>query len=615
MEGSDSDTRRRASKDLIRGMCKQYEEKTTQICSEYVAKLLQQYSLNPHQQWRAKDAALQLVLAVSVKSMSQNFGVSETNKYIDIMEIFSTKVLPEISMANVNALPFIRADSIKFIAVFRNQFSIEQMKSLLPPLISHLRSEHAVVATYAAIGIEKLLLVKDKRPGSNEKTYRFGKNDVQPFLEDLFKGLFQVLDNADMPDNAYVMKAIMRCLNTAQETIVPVSTIVLGKTVAYLNKICGNPSNPRFNHYLFESIAILVSKVCQTENVVIDTFESNLFPPFQQILVQDVIEFAPYVFQILAQLLELRPGSGTPGMGFSAPYTALFPPLLSPVLWERKGNVPALVRLLQAYLRKDATWLANENRIPPILGIFQKLLASRATEEYAFSLLGTVFITMSPQQLDSYVRDLFNLILNRLQAKKDLKIVRFMTLFMSVIACKYDANFLHSCLDRVQKDILFMLIKQVWLPAFDEKMILSNQEKKIFAVGMTKLATETSSPVLSQDPSLFAMLVRAILIVVAPEIEEAKIMQLNNGLIVESDKEEDEVSFDSTFSKLQFASTGIDNDPVPEIKDPNQFLARSLAHLGSLYPAKYSASLTSCLSKEQYVVLQGFLTQAGVAFQ
>eukprot|EP00612_Vaucheria_litorea_P003501 CAMPEP_0171468292 /NCGR_PEP_ID=MMETSP0945-20130129/10509_1 /TAXON_ID=109269 /ORGANISM="Vaucheria litorea, Strain CCMP2940" /LENGTH=220 /DNA_ID=CAMNT_0011997031 /DNA_START=88 /DNA_END=746 /DNA_ORIENTATION=+ len=220
---------------------------------------------------------------------------------------------------------------------------------------------------------------------------------------------------------------------------------------------------------------------------------------------------------------------------------------------------------------------------------------------------------MSPQQLDSYVRDLFNLILNRLQAKKDLKIVRFMTLFMSVIACKYDANFLHSCLDRVQKDILFMLIKQVWLPAFDEKMILSNQEKKIFAVGMTKLATETSSPVLSQDPSLFAMLVRAILIVVAPEIEEAKIMQLNNGLIVESDKEEDEVSFDSTFSKLQFASTGIDNDPVPEIKDPNQFLARSLAHLGSLYPAKYSASLTSCLSKEQYVVLQGFLTQAGVA--
>jgi CAS/CSE protein, C-terminus len=60
-----------------------------------------------------------------------------------------------------------------------------------------------------------------------------------------------------------------------------------------------------------------------------------------QVLSQDVIEFHPYVFQILAQLLELRPGQ------FSAAYTALFPPLMLPQLWERRGNVPALVRLVQ----------------------------------------------------------------------------------------------------------------------------------------------------------------------------------------------------------------------------------------------------------------------------
>jgi CAS/CSE protein, C-terminus len=61
----------------------------------------------------------------------------------------------------------------------------------------------------------------------------------------------------------------------------------------------------------------------------------------KQVLSQDVIEFHPYVFQILAQLLELRPGQ------FSAAYTALFPPLMLPQLWERRGNVPALVRLVQ----------------------------------------------------------------------------------------------------------------------------------------------------------------------------------------------------------------------------------------------------------------------------
>jgi len=32
----------------------------------------------------------------------------------------------------------------------------------------------------------------------------------------------------------------------------------------------------------------------------------------------------------------------------------IFPALLMPAYWELTGNVPALVRLLGAYLRKDA---------------------------------------------------------------------------------------------------------------------------------------------------------------------------------------------------------------------------------------------------------------------
>ncbi len=52
-------------------------------------------------------------------------------------------------------------------------------------------------------------------------------------------------------------------------------------------------------------------------------------------------EFHPYVFQVFAQLIELRPAP-LPQL-----YLQIFPPLLSPVFWERSGNVPALVRLLQ----------------------------------------------------------------------------------------------------------------------------------------------------------------------------------------------------------------------------------------------------------------------------
>lgn len=57
-------------------------------------------------------------------------------------------------------------------------------------------------------------------------------------------------------------------------------------------------------------------------------------------------EFIPYVFQVLALLLEVNPG------GISETYLGLFQPLLQPVLWENSGNIPPLVRLLQAYISK-----------------------------------------------------------------------------------------------------------------------------------------------------------------------------------------------------------------------------------------------------------------------
>ena len=61
----------------------------------------------------------------------------------------------------------------------------------------------------------------------------------------------------------------------------------------------------------------------------------------------------PYILQIISLLLEVSP------VPISAAYAELFPPLLLVVMWERKSNVPALIRIVQAYLRKvksDSPW-------------------------------------------------------------------------------------------------------------------------------------------------------------------------------------------------------------------------------------------------------------------
>lgn len=63
-------------------------------------------------------------------------------------------------------------------------------------------------------------------------------------------------------------------------------------------------------------------------------------------------EFLPYVFQVMSLLLEIHSNS------IPSSYMALFPHLLQPVLWERTGNIPPLVRLLQAYLEKGGASIA-----------------------------------------------------------------------------------------------------------------------------------------------------------------------------------------------------------------------------------------------------------------
>ena len=77
-----------------------------------------------------------------------------------------------------------------------------------------------------------------------------------------------------------------------------------------------------------------------------------MFPIFKYVLEQDITEFIPYAFQLLSLMLELHDQS-IPNV-----YLELFLFLLMPVLWERPGYIPALVKLLQSYIKKASGTIA-----------------------------------------------------------------------------------------------------------------------------------------------------------------------------------------------------------------------------------------------------------------
>lgn len=91
LQGSDQDTRRRCACDLVRALCQQFDEAVTAICLEYIGNMVQLYQTNPAN-WKSKDAAIALMLAVTVRAESAAKGASMLNERVDVMTFFTTHV-------------------------------------------------------------------------------------------------------------------------------------------------------------------------------------------------------------------------------------------------------------------------------------------------------------------------------------------------------------------------------------------------------------------------------------------------------------------------------------------------------------------------------------------
>ncbi|CEI96205.1 hypothetical protein RMCBS344292_10371 [Rhizopus microsporus] len=383
LEGSDTDTRRRAAADFIKGLLERYEAAVTKIMSEHIYNYLMTYSSNPAMNWRYKNTAIFVSVAISSLSSTAQQGVTKVNALVDVINFFSQHVLVDLQSDVNSELPILKVDAIKYVYTFRNQLTKEQLLTVFPLLVKHLESSNYVVYTYAAIAIERILFIRQG------KMMLFTSEDIKPYAETLLSQLFRLIELGQTPEklseNDYLMKAVMRVIIISRSDMIPYVNVIMGKLTQILSIVSKNPSNPRFNHYIFESIGALIRFICPTSPAALEEFEKMCFGPFQTILSQDVQEFSPYVFQLLAQLLEQHKGTElTPS------YIALLTPVLNPGLWEQ-GNIPALVRLIQAYLDKGATTILSNNQLEPILGIFQqKLVYSRQFDQYAMLLLQTI---------------------------------------------------------------------------------------------------------------------------------------------------------------------------------------------------------------------------------
>ncbi|XP_062512936.1 exportin-2-like [Corticium candelabrum] len=593
IEGSDIDTRRRAACDLVRALCRHFEAPVIEIFSSYVTSLLTEYSKSPVANWRSKDAAIYLVTSLATRSKTQKHGTTEASELVNIGEFYTNQIKPHLESPQVNELPVLKADSVKYILTFRSLLSRDLLAAAVPCLTNLVASRAIVVHSYAASCLERLFTMRTVGGGSP-----FSPAEVQPITEALLTNLFSALTLRGSEENEYIMKAIMRTLVTLKEAVLPYIPIVLQQLVAKLEIVTKNPSKPHFNHYLFEALCCTIRATCRQDASAIVTFEEALFPIFQGILTRDVLEFMPYVFQILSLLLEVRPAP------IPDSYMQLYPHLLTPVLWDRQSNVPGLVRLLQAYVCKGSESVAESDKLMPLLGVFQKLIASKNNDHEGFYILSSLVEHLPIATLAGQLKSVFVILFQRLQNSKTTKYVKGLLVFFCLFAGKHGGNALVTLIEDIQPKLFGMVIEKLFVP--DVQRVSGHTERKICAVGMTRVLTEADSLLSVGYSKLWVQLLQSLV----------QLFELPEDDSVPDDEHfieiEDTPGYQAAYSQLVFAGKQ-ERDPFKlEYENPKANLAKSLHKLSLSHQGKLTPLLTGNMTHDALQYLTTYLQAANI---
>ncbi|KAK7389795.1 hypothetical protein VNO78_25089 [Psophocarpus tetragonolobus] len=568
MEGSDLDTRRRIACELLKGIATHYGDAVKSIVSAQIQSLLSSYAANPATNWKDKDCAIYLVVSLATKKAGASVVSTEL---VDVQSFFESVIVPELQSADVNGFPMLKAGALKFFTMFRMQISKHVALKFFPDLVRYLTAESNVVHSYAASCIEKLLLVKDEGGGA-----RYTSRDINPIFPVLMNNLFSAFKLPESEENQYVMKCIMRVLAVA-DISVDVSRVCIEGLGSLLAEVCKNPKNPIFNHYLFESVATLVRRACERDSSLVSVFEASLFPRLEIILTNDVTEFFPYTFQLLAQLVELNRPPIPPI------YMQIFELLLSPDTWKRASNVPALVRLLQAFLQKAPDEISQGDRLTKVLGIFDTLIQSSTTSEQGFYVLNTVVESLEYNAIRPYISHIWAALFRELQKRRTVKLIKSLLIFMSLFLIKHGCDNVVNTMNSVQSGIFAVILNQFWIPNL--KLITGAIELKLTAVASTKLICHSKDLLDPAASVSWGKMVDSIVTLLSRPEEDRVAEEPDMPDITEN------AGYTTTFVLLYNAGKK-EEDPLKDIRDPKEFFVAQLSGLSARSPGIYPKIIT-----------------------
>jgi exportin-2 (importin alpha re-exporter) len=589
LEGSDEDTRRRAATNFLSKLMEQFEKLVTDVVTRYVNHYLAEYTKDKANKWKEKDTAVHLFTAIAAKGAATAAkGVVSINHNVSVIEFFETHVAEDL--VNNDAHPLLKVDAIKYLYLYRSILSAPQWQAAFPLLVQHLNNDNYVVYTYAAIAVDRALYLTDY-----QRQPIIPRDSVVPLSKDLLQHLFKLITRDTKPEkvqeNEFLIKCVMRVLIVLREDLVAISDLVLANLVNITRVIRHNPSNPGFCYYHFESLGALIRFAGPKQ---FDKIESSLFPAFMEILGGPAEEFAPYVFQLQALIVTINPTNT-----LSSSFQQLIGPLLTLALWDQKGNVPAVTRLLVNMLPLAAPSIIASNQTEAVLVIFQKLVSSKAYESHAMDLIEAIVTNFPAPALEQYWPSIINLMFSRLSNSKTenftTRFVKFYHLVSAHTEKGLGADFFIRVADNVQQNSFTPVYTGIILP--DTQKLSRPFDRKTACISLTRTLADSQAFVERYAKRGWTITCEALLkLLINPPLPPTA-----DDTIDERDV--DTLGFGAAFTQLNTCKFP-PRDPWPQVQDVKAWVGQTLREADTRHSGRIGQFVSEKLDDQGRAALQ-----------
>ncbi|UKJ89772.2 importin-alpha [Theileria orientalis] len=507
-----------------------------QVCQQIIAQVATNVASS--NDYKLKELYLQLIMCINFNESSGEFNINNYfNKYLKNEFV----LLAQAQLTQEKRLIILAI--IKYIITFHNLFNEIDIVELIPYLVLYLNNSHEAVRSFSAEALSRVLA-----------KVRLHKPKLKTCILQALDNLLTLMKNGGRAGNEFYSKCTMKIFLYLREDVRESGMLMIEIVISLIKMVTDNPVNPAYNHYLFESLSILLRLNLQTQSFgmgqPLEKIEESLIPILAMIIQQEMHPFIPYSLQVLCIMLKFANKASTT-------YLQLLNHLLTLETWKVSiANAQGNIKLLVCYFEKHTIFEGEINKnMEKILNIFHFCLVHRKLSKHSLELINGIIRFLPLTYYVSFLKSIVTVLLTYIHNNKTgdvlvdvITTVSLLTVYLHLH--KYEMSLI-DILESIQSGITGSFLQMVYLPNL--KKTLNMEAKRVHAVAIAKMATSTN---VQTNNELLMMLMEGLDDLISGE--NVKLDTPKDVLHPDNMDEIDkvEINFDVSYVRLQAANDG-----------------------------------------------------------